>query len=219
MRKLNKKYKVVFLILFICVLIGGMFRFLNTTKMGLRRLTDDELKTIDHFELFSYKTLTDEVLEEKNFVIDEEQETRIPNCTAYTYESLADGGVDESGIEYCSVFISDKGQIKHCNLYYSFTDLNDEKLELLVNTYCKVAGKKYFTANYRLPGQSQNVSFKQIVDLPLPGSDESKQRDLQIQNYSFVRYDIFKNRGNYSFAMIMRVYDTGQVELFVSFDM
>lgn len=67
--------------------------------------------------------------------------------------------------------------------------------------------------------KKQKVSFEQIVNLPLPGSDESKQKDSSIQNYSYVRYDLFQNKGNDSMAVIMNVYDTVKVELFVSFDM
>lgn len=208
MKKLNKKYIFIFMIIFTAVLIGGIFCFFNTTKIGCGRLTDDELKTIDHFDLFSYKTLTEEILKEKHFVIDEEQTREIPNSTAYTYKSLADEGVDESGVEYCTVSVSDKGKIKKCNLYYSFTDINDENLELLVNTYCKAAGKKSFTASYSLPQKNQKVSFKQIVDLPLPGSDESRQKDLSSQNHSSVRYDLYQHKGNDSIALIMYVYDT-----------
>lgn len=219
MKKLNKKYICIFMVFFTVVLTVGMLCFYNATKISFNRLTDDELKTINHFDLFSNKTLTKELLEEMHFAIDEEQTGEIPNSTAYTYDSLADGGVDESGIEHCTVFISDKGEIKYCNLYYSFTDIHDEKLELLVNAYCKAAGKKSFTANYSLPQKNQKVSFKQIVNLPLPESDESRQKDLSIQHYSCVRYDLFQNKGNDSMAMMMYVYDTGKVELFVSFSM
>lgn len=219
MKKLNKKYICIFMVFFTVVLTVGMLCFYNVTKISFNRLTDDELKTINHFDLFSNKTLTKELLEEMHFAIDEEQTGEIPNSTAYTYDSLADGGVDESGIEHCTVFVSDKGEIKKCNLYYSFTDIHDEKLESLVDVYCKAAGKKSFTANYSLPQKNQKVLFKQIVNLPLPESDESRQKDLSIQHYSCVRYDLFQNKGNDSMVMMIYVYDTGKVELFVSFSM
>lgn len=219
MKKLNKKHVSIFIALFSIVLIVGMLCFFYVPQITFNRLTDAELKTVDHFGLLSSKTLSKEILEEKHFVIDEDITTNVPNSTAYTYHSLADGGVDETGIEHCSAFISDKGELKHCNLYYSFTDINDKKLEALVNAYCKAAGKKSFEASYRLPQKNQKVSFEQIANLPLPESEESGPKGLTIQNYSPVRYDLFQYKGNGSMAVIMNVYDTGKVELFVSFDM
>lgn len=158
MKKLNKKHVSIFIALFNIVLAVGMLCFFYAPKITFDRLTDAELKTVDHFGLLSSKTLSKEILEEKHFAIDEDITTDVPNSTAYTYHSLADGGVDETGIEHCSVFISDKGELKHCDFYYSFTDINDKRLESLVNAYCKAAGKKTFEANYRLP-QKKTKSF------------------------------------------------------------
>lgn len=214
MKKINKKHVSVFIALFILVLNVGILCFYYVPKITVNRLNNAELKTIDYFDLLSSKTLSKEILEEKHFVIDEDVTTDVPNSTAYTYHSLADGGVDETGIEHCSVVISDKGTLKHCNLYYSFTDINDKKLEPLINAYCKAAGKKSFKASCRLPQKNQKVSFEQIINLHQPEKDY-----LSIQDYSSVRYDLFQNKGNDSMAIIMNVYDTGKVDLFVSFDM
>lgn len=141
-------------------------------------------------------------MEEKHFSVDEEQDASIPNSVKYTYHSSAKGGTDGTGIEHASVIISDKGKIEECKYWYSFADLNDKQLEQLVNVYCKAAGEKSFTDK-----TNQKVTFKEILELSLPVSDESEQ------NVSFVCYNFFQD----NVKMVMNVYSTGGVELFASF--
>lgn len=215
MKKLNKKTLYIFIGLFIVTLIFTVIYFCNATQNVRSRLNDSELKTIDHFELFEKDSLTKDILAEKQFSVDEEQDASIPNSVKYVYHSLAKSGTDSTGIEHASVTVSDKGKIKKCAYWYSFKNLNDEQLEQVVNLYCKAAGKKSFTASYRLPKTNQQVTFKEILDLPLPGSVESQLKDLPSQNHLFVQYHLFQDDVN----LIMDVYNTGEVKLFVSFNM
>ena len=204
MKKPNKKALCIFTAILTVALIGLTLYFLNASQNVRSRLTDSELKVIDHFSLFDYETLSKEILEEKQFLIDEKQDISIHNSAEYTYKSLADNGVDDSGIEYALIIISDKGKIEECKYWYSFADLNNKQLEQLVNVYCKAAGEKSFTDK-----ANQKVTFKKILELSLPVSDESGQ------NASSVRYDLFQD----NVTMVMHVYSTGEVELFTSFSM
>lgn len=204
MKKPNKKALCIFTAILTVALIGLTLYFLNAAQNVRSRLTDSELKIIDHFSLFEYETLSKEILEEKQFLIDEEQDTSVPNSVKYTYHSSAKSGTDSTGIEHASVIISDKGKIEECKYWYSFADLNDKQLEQLVNVYCKAAGEKSFTDK-----TNQKVTFKEILELSIPASDESGQ------NASSVNYDLFQD----NVKMVMNVYSTGGVELFVSFSM
>ena len=115
MKKPNKKALCIFTAILTVALIGLTLYFLNASQNVRSRLTDSELKVIDHFSLFDYETLSKEILEEKQFLIDEKQDISIHNSAEYTYKSLADNGVDDSGIEYALIIISDKGKIEDGN--------------------------------------------------------------------------------------------------------